>query len=258
VRKLSRVQEAAAGILVVIALTVALWVAGVIDSASTVTAFATSVLAVGTVGLAVGAIGTYLEQRKTSQVQGQQLEAQARRLELARENDVAQVAIRRMTGGGDYLAVEVTNRSSRLIRYLYVWVDVQGMSPVYQMVVAPEDAYTTETFASRRMQHVRRTVDGHAVEWCYRSLPSGETVKFDQFKLTNDQPVPSVADEWIRTYAVFADVEGTWWKCSEDGEVEKLPQEPPEIFKEPMLEPGVIAGLRQLQVPRTPDKPAQA
>ncbi|MGH3199850.1 MAG: hypothetical protein ACRDNT_28915 [Streptosporangiaceae bacterium] len=174
--------------------------AGVINNAATVTAYATMLLATGTAGLAFGAIGTYIEQRKVNQDQRTQIERQNRQLEAAKENDIAQVVVSRTSGPGEFLKIDVINNSSRVIRFVYVWATVQGMTGHYLAVVPPEDAFST-TFASRRMQHTRRTIDGEIIEWCYRSLQSGMTKTFEQFKLTNRDEIPSVDDDWIRAYA---------------------------------------------------------
>ena len=228
-RNTSGSQRAAAGLTLVGLVTILLWLTGVISSPGTVTAYATMLLAIGTASLAFGAIGTYIEQRRANLEQRTQIMKQDLQLEAAKENDIAQVVISRASGPGEFLKVDVTNNSSRVIRSVYVWATVRGMTGHYLAVVPPEDPFTN-TFASRRMQRVRRAIDDDIVEWSYRSLQPGTSRTFEQFKVANHEAIPSsVADESIRAYAMFVDFEGSWWKCSEDGTVEKLLQEPPEV-----------------------------
>jgi hypothetical protein len=248
-RLISGPQLVTAGFALVGLVTVLLWVTGVISNAATVTAYATMLLAIGTASLAFGAIGTYLEQRKANLEQRTQMTRQNLQLEAAKENDIAQVAISRTSGPGEFLKVEVTNNSSRVIRSVYVWATVRGMTGHYLAVVPPEDAFTN-TFASRRMQHTRRTIDDDIVEWCYRSLQPGTSKTFEQFRLTNHDAIPSsVADESIRANAVFIDFEGFWWKCTEDGSAEKLLEEPPVVTEQQPVAGRGIHGLPQLRLP---------
>jgi hypothetical protein len=215
------------GVVIAALVIVLLWAFGVIHDATTVTAAATMLLAVGTVALAFGAIGTYLEQRNANTAQQAQITRQARELEAAKENYIAQVVITRRSGPGEHLKVEVANNSTRVIRFVYVWATVRGMSGHYLTAVQEQNSTTGQQLTSRRMQHTRRKIDSGIIEWCYRSLQPGISAIFDQFKLTNPDEIPDVADEWIVAYAMFVDHQGTWWKCSEDGSVERLPAEPP-------------------------------
>src|SRR5260370_33340937 len=73
-QRMSATQRATAGVLLIAALTVALWLSGIVASAATLTAYATMVLAAGTVGLAWGPIGTYLAQGRTLAPQQHQRE----------------------------------------------------------------------------------------------------------------------------------------------------------------------------------------
>jgi hypothetical protein len=248
-RNISGSQRAAAGFALVGLVTILLWVTGVIRNAATVTAYATMLLAIGTASLAFGAIGTYIEQRKANLEQRTQITRQNLQLEAAKENDIAQVVISRASGPGEFLKVDVTNNSSRVIRSVYVWATVRGVTGHYLAVVPPEDPFT-KTFASRRMQHVRRTIDDEIVEWSYRSLQPGTSRTFEQFKVTNPEAIPSsVTDESIRANVMFVAFEGSWWKCSEDGTVEKLLEEPPEVREQQPIEGRPIPGLPQLQLP---------
>ncbi len=217
-------QRAAAGVLLIAVLTVALWLSGTVASAATLTAYATMVLAVGTVGLAWGAIGTYVEQRR-------QLTAQQHQLELAWENDIAQVIVRRISGPGDYLRVNVTNNSSRAIRCVYVWADIDGISGHYEAVVQDTDPNSDRAITSRRMRVFRITVGGSELYRCLRTMLPGDTEAFVQFTQTSNEPLLNVDNAWIKAQAIFADIRGTWWKASEDGDLEMLP-EPPSLVTE--------------------------
>lgn len=235
-RGISGPQLVVAGFALVSLVTILLWIAGVISNAATVTAYATMLLAIGTASLAFGAIGTYVEQRKANLEQHTQITMQNFRLEAAKENDIAQVVISRTSGPGEFLKVDVANNSSRVIRSVYVWATVSGLTGHYLAVVPPESAFTS-TFASRRMEHTPRIIDGDIVEWCYRSLQPGTSKTFDQFRVTNQDAIPSsVADGSIRANAAFIDFEGYWWKCSEDGTVEKLPEGSPVVAKQQPVE----------------------
>ena len=216
---MSAAQRAAAGVLLIAVLTVALWLSGAVASAATLTAYATMVLAAGTVGLAWGAIGTYVEQRR-------QLTAQQHQLDLAWENDISQVIVRRISGPGHYLKVNVTNNSSRAIRSVYVWADIDGTSGHYEAVVQDTDPNSGQAITSRRMRAFRITVGGSELYWSLRAILPGDTEAFVQFTKSGDQPLPNVDNAWIKAQAIFADIRGTWWKASEDGDLEMLPEPP--------------------------------
>lgn len=223
-QRMSAAQRAAAGVLLIAALTVALWLSGIVASAATLAAYATMVLAAGTVGLAWGAIGTYVEQRR-------QITAQQHQLELAWENEIAQVIVRRISGPGDYLRVNVTNNSTRAIRCVYVWADIDGFSGHYEAVVQDTDPNSGQAITSRRMRVFRITVGGSELYRCLRTMLPGDTEAFVQFTQTSDQPLLNVDNAWIKAQAIFADIRGTWWKASEDGDLEMLP-EPPTLVTE--------------------------
>jgi type VI protein secretion system component VasK len=133
--------------------TIVLWVTGDIGTATQLTAYATTVLAIGTVGLAGGAIGTYIEQRKANQSQAVEIAEQERQLERAMESDIAQVLVRRSSGPGEKVRVEVKNNSSRAIRFVYIWVSVEGVPGFYHTVVIETDSRTGQDIRSRRMQN---------------------------------------------------------------------------------------------------------
>jgi hypothetical protein len=221
---MSAAQRAAAGVLLIAVLTVALWLSGTVASAATLTAYATMVLSAGTVGLAWGAIGTYVEQRR-------QLTAQQHQLELAWENDIAQVIVRRISGPGDYLRVNVTNNSSRAIRSVYVWADIDGIVDHYEAVVQDTDPQSDQAITSRRMRVFRITVGGSELYRCLRTMLPGDTEAFVQFTRPGDQPLLNVDNAWIKAQAIFADIRSAWWRASEDGDLEMLPK-PPSLVTE--------------------------
>lgn len=216
-QEMSTTQRAASGVLLIAALTIALWLSGILASAATLTAFATIVLAGGTVGLAWGAIGTYVEQRR-------QIAAQQNQLEQAWENDVAQVIVRRVSGPGEYLRVVIANNSSRAIRSVYVWADIDGTSGHYEAVVQDTDPNSGQAFASRRMRVFRITVGGSELYRCLRTILPGDSETFVQFTQTVDQPLLNVDNAWIKAQAIFADIKGTWWEADEDGDLQMLPE----------------------------------
>lgn len=133
-----------AGVATILALTLSLWLAGVITSAAALTAYATTALAVGTVGLAAGAIGTYRQQLREAT-------ARERQLEAAKEDDIARVIVERTSAPGEFLVADVTNNSSRAIRSVYVWADVDGMTGHYHAAVFEIDPQPGQEIASRRM-----------------------------------------------------------------------------------------------------------
>ena len=167
----------------------------------------------------LGSVGTYVEQRR-------QITAQQHQLELAWENDIAQVIVRRTSGPGDYLRVDISNNSSRAIRAVYVWADIDGTSGHYEAVFQNHDPNSGQTITSRRMRVFRITVDGSELYRCLRTMLPGDTETFAQFTQTNDQPLLNVDNAWIKAQAIFADIKGGWWKASEDGDLEMLPEPP--------------------------------
>jgi hypothetical protein len=179
---MSATQRGAAGVLLIAVLTVALWLSGTVATATTLAAYATLVLAAGTVGLAWGAIGTYVEQRR-------QIKAQQYQLELAWENDIAQVIVRRLSRPGDYLKVNVTNNSSRAIRSVYVWADINGISGHYQAIVQDTDPNSGQPITSRRMRAFRITIGTSELYWSLRTMFPGDSEDFVQFRHVNNQPL---------------------------------------------------------------------
>lgn len=239
-RKLTATQRVTAGIAGAVVVTIILWLTGLVDSAATLTAYATLLLASGTIGLAWGAIGTYVEQRRQGLEQQRQIAAQQHQLEIARENDIAQVAVKRLSGPGEFLKISVTNNSSRAIRAVYVWADVDGMRPHYEAIVEDTDPQTGQARTSRRMRVFRITVGDDELYRCYRAMLPGETETFVQFTHTVAQAVPDVDNAWITAYALFSDITGTWWKCSQDGELERLPEAPTLVTENrPVMGTGV-------------------
>ncbi len=260
-RKLSASQRVAAGIAVVALVTIILWLTGVVATAATLTAYATLLLAGGTIGLAWGAIGTYVEQHR-------QIVAQQHQLEIARENDIAQVTVKRISGPGEVLKINVTNNSSRAIRSVYVWAKVQGMRPHYETILQDTDPRTGQAVMSRRMRTGRIVMDGDELYRCYRTMPPGQSETFVQFR-GDDNPVADVDNAWITAYALFADIRGTWWKCSEDGDVEPLPEGPTSVIENrPAMGTGIPAtrpipgverfAIRRRQQPGKPEQPPPA
>lgn len=237
--------------------TIALWATGDISAAARLTAYATTVLALGTVGLAGGAIGTYIEQRKANQSQAIEIAEQKGQLERAKENDIAQVLVQRRRGPGEMVKVEVTNNSSRAIRFVYVWVSVEGITGYYHTVVIEEEPRSGQAIRSRRMQHTRHILEGHEISQCYRSLLPGEARLFVQYVVTNPQAMPNIGDAAITAHAISEAIDGAWWKCSEDGTVRRLGKEPP-LFSSSAL--ALETGLRptpgverfRTQLPQSP------
>jgi hypothetical protein len=242
VRKLSASERVAAGIALVALVTILLWLTGVVASAATLTAYSTLLLAGGTTGLAWGAIGTYVEQRRQGLEQQKQIAAQQHQLEIAWENDIAQVTVKRISGPGEVLQIKVINNSSRAIRSVYVWAVVQGMSPHYETVLQDTDSQTGQLRMSRRMQTARIMVDSGELYRSYRAMQPGHSETFVQFRSDELGPVPDVSNAWITAYAMFSDIKGAWWKCSEDGDVEPVPDGPvPVIENRPVMGTGIPA-----------------
>lgn len=217
----------AAIVSLVLFLTLSLWLAGVISSAAALTAYATVSLAVGTAGLAAGAAGTYVEQRRVNITQQLQIQA-------GRENDIAQISVQRLSGPGQLLKVGITNNSNRSIRRVYVWADIDGIPGRYHGVVLEKNEQTDQERISRRMRVFRIRQDGKELYRSYRAILPDQSMIFVQDTGMDEcrEPVLDVDDAWITAYALFADFEGTWWKCNEEGDVERMP-EAPRQFQEP-------------------------
>ena len=240
--KLSASQRVAAGMAVVALATIILWLTGVVATAATLTAYATLLLAGGTIGLAWGAIGTYVEMRKQSAEQQKQIAAQQHQLEIARENEIAQVVVKRLTGPGEVLKINVTNNSGRAIRSVYVWAKVQGMRPHYETILQDTDPRSGQLVTSRRMLTAHIIEDGDELYRCYRTMPPGQSETFVQFRSDELGPAPEVSNARITAYAMFSDIRGTWWKCSEDGDVLAVPDGPtPVIENRPAMGMGIPA-----------------
>jgi hypothetical protein len=225
-----------AGVALALVLTGCLWASGVISTAPALAAYATSVLAVGTVALAGGTIGLFSEQRNANRLLTDQARETQRQLERAQENNIAQVAARRLTGQGQRVRVTVINGTQRAIRSVYVWVHIDGMTGHYETIVVEPDERTGQDIRSRRMQHIRRLIDDFEVSHCYRSMLPGDERTFTQYAVTNPQETPSgISESTITAYAMFTDADGIWWKTTEDGEVLRLQAEPPLIVNPPPL-----------------------
>lgn len=236
--------EVIAAVAVLLLVTVGLWVAKVITTSAGLIAYATAMLALGTVALAGGTIGLLRDQRN----------AERRRLEQAAEDDIACVMVNRVSGPGQYLRVEVRNNSSRAIRQVYVWADVERVNRRYHTVVLDADQRTGQLLISRRMRLFPVTMDGKELYRSYRVVFPGQFVMFDQDTHMNQchDPVLDIDNAAIKTWALFASAAGTtWWKCSEDGDIVPL-DEPPALVQEiqPQLAPGTPdLGRRQVQLP---------
>jgi hypothetical protein len=198
---------AAAGLL-----TAGLRLAGMLATAAQVTAYATAVLGFGAIGLAAGAVGACTEQRKANQQQAGQIFRQ-------KAADLAQVKVERFSGPGELLRVDVHNGSERAITNVYVWADARGVRGHYAAGVPAEDAQ------ARRMANIPHDDD---LCWQLRVVHPGRHAFFTQLTHLNPQPVAARADADITAFAEFADVDGVWWRCDEDGRVtRRQPTEPP-------------------------------
>jgi len=224
--------EVIAAVAVLLVVTLGLWAGKVITTSGAVTAYATAMLALGAVALAGGTIGLLREQRN----------AERRKVEQAAEDDIACVMITRITGPGQYLRVEVTNNSSRAIRQVYVWADIERVIGRYHTVVLENDPRTGQLLMSRRMRVFRVTVDGKELYHAYRTIFPGQSVLFDQDTKMNQcrDPLLEIDNASIKAWALFANAAGTtWWKCSEDGEIVRLDQPPALVQEVPrQLGPG--------------------
>lgn len=222
-------------------LTLFLAVAGLLDTAARLTAYATVVLAIGTTGLAAGAIGTYIEQRRLAQLQSVELADRTR-------NEMRQVCIERNSGPGKFLEIRVHNNSSRAIRDVYVWADVKGMKGHYATAVHDDQDHT-----SRQMSNVSRAAANGELNWQLRVLLAQHQETFKQLKHMIDQPVPDVPDSSITAFAEFTDAEGTWWRCDEDGNLGHPPSVTPlEVQPHPTLG---ARGINPLARRWSPDLP---
>lgn len=201
--KLPRSRQLLAGAGAVGALTIVLWLAGLIGTAGRLTAYAVLLLALGVAGLAAGAIGVYQEQRD-------EVRQHADQIAKAKMADIAQVQIDRLSGPGELVTINVRNASSRAIRNVYVWADVRGVPGHYAAGIPAHDA------RSRHMIYVPRDDDLH---WRLRVIRPGTDAIFAQLTHMNPDPVPAVTDAEITAYAEFVDADGTWWRCDEDGTV---------------------------------------
>jgi hypothetical protein len=192
-------------------LTIMLWLPGWLGTAGRLTAYAVLLLALGVAVLAAGAIGVYAEQRDA-------VRQHADQLARAKIADIAQVQIDRLSGPGELVTINVRNASSRAIRNVYVWADVRGVAGHVATGIPAQDA------RSRHMIYVPRDDDLH---WRLRAIRPGADALFTQLTHMNPNPVPAVTDAEITAFAEFADAEGAWWRCDEDGTVTRRePAEP--------------------------------
>jgi hypothetical protein len=232
--------EVIAAVAALLLVTVGLWAGKVITTSAALTAYATTMLAFGTIALAGGTIGLLREQRNANKVLADQ---EHKRLAQAAEDDIARVVVNRISGPGQYLRVEVANHSSRAIRQVYVWADIERVIGRYHAVVLEADPRTGQLLISRRMRVSRVTVDGKELYHSYRTIFPGQSILFDQdTKMAQCRdPLLEIDNAAIKTWALFADAAGiSWWKCSEDGEIYRL-DEPPALVQEVprQLGPGI-------------------
>ena len=185
--------------------TVGLRVAGLLDTAAQVTAYATAVLAIGVTGLAAAAAGTFAEQRQATRLQAGQLARQT-------VADIAQVKITRFSGPGEMLRIDLHNGSERAITNVYVWADARGVMGHYSAGVPVDD------IQSRRMANVPHDDD---ICWQLRVIHPGQHAYFTQLPYLNPQPVAARTDADITAFAEFTDAEGVWWRCDEDGNISR-------------------------------------
>lgn len=236
--------EVIAAIAALLLLTLGLWVAKVITTSGELIAYATAMLALGAVALAGATIGLLREQRS----------AERRKLEQATADDIACVLVNRISGPGQYLRVEVRNNSSRAIRQVYVWADIERVTGRYHAVVLDADQRTGQLRLSRRMRLFPVMMDDKELYRSYRTIFPGQFVIFDQDIHMSQcrDPILDIDNAAIKTWALFANAAGTtWWKCSEDGEIIRL-DEPPALVQEaqPQLGPGTPdLAHHQVQLP---------
>lgn len=221
-------QLGIAGVLAFAVVTILLWLVDVLSNAAQVTAYATAVLAAGTVGLATGAIGTYIEQRRTNRQQVTEIERQANELERGRINEMAQVRLERYMGDLNYGTVRVRNRAPRAIRNVYVWIDVAGSRRYHLAVKSTSEGANVDTVA-RGMENVPRGAAGGDVYWRMRTILPGDELVFEQIRFMHDgQPITVMSgDSDITAWAEFEGIDGRWWRCNEDGEVDYAPPTAP-------------------------------
>lgn len=236
--------EVMAAVAALLMLTVGLWIGKVITTSTDLIAYATAMLALGTGALAGGTIGLLREQRNSER----------RKLAQANEDDIGRVMVNRISGPGQYLRVEVRNDSSRAIREVYVWADIERVSGRYHAVVLDADPRTGQLRMSRRMRLLPVTVDDKELYHSYRAIFPGQFVVFDQDTQLNQcrDPVLDIDNAAIKTWALFATAAGTaWWKCSEDGDIIRL-DESPALVQEVQAQPGASApdpAQHQMQLP---------
>lgn len=236
--------EVIAAIAALLLLTVGLWIGKVITTSSELIAYATAMLALGTAALAGGTIGLLREQRNSER----------RRLAQATEDDMACVVVNRISGPGQYLRVEVRNNSSRAIRQVYVWAEIERVTGRYHAVVLDADPRTGQLRMSRRMRLLPITVDDKELYHSYRAIFPGQFVFFDQDTQMNQcrDPMLDIDNASIKTWALFVGTGGNpWWKCSEDGEIIRL-DEPPALVQEVLSQRRAAAAdlaPQQMQLP---------
>jgi hypothetical protein len=216
--------EVIAAVAALLLATVGLWAGKVITTSSALIAYATAMLALGTSALAGGTIGLLREQRTANKLLA----------DKSAEDNAARVIVNRVTGPGQYLRVEVANNSSRAIRQVFVWADIERVMGRYHTVVLEADPRTGQLQISRHMRVSRITVDGKELYHSYRTIFPGQSILFDQdTKMAQCRdPLLEIDNASIKTWALFADATGaTWWKCSEDGEIFRL-DEPPALVQD--------------------------
>ena len=230
---LPRSRQVLAAVAAVGLVTGSLRLGGLLGTAAQVTAYAAVVLAFGTVALAAGAVGTYAELRTANQQQAGQLARQ-------KVADLAQVKIERFSGPGEMLRVNVHNGSERAITSVYVWADARGVRGHYAAGVPVEDAQ------ARRMANVPHDGD---LFWQLRVVRPGQHAFFTQLTHLNPQPVAARADADITAFAEFADTDGVWWRCDEDGRVTR--QQPGEPQPGAAMRGGAGEGHSTAESPRS-------
>jgi hypothetical protein len=201
-RRTAFILSAAAALL---ALSAVLKILGLLATAAQVTAWATAVLAVGAVAAAAAVAAAYAELGTANQ----QLAAQLLR---GREADLAQVEIERYSGPGELLRVNLRNGSTRAIRNVYVWADVQGVPGHYAAGVPAEDPQS---------RHMANVPHNEGLYWRLRVIRPGRQAFFTQLVHLNPQPLAAPADATITAFAEFTDSDGTWWRCDEDGNLQR-------------------------------------
>jgi hypothetical protein len=133
-----------------------------------------------------------------------------------------------MTGAGEFAVAVIRNKMSRAIRNVYVWVEVKGITPRYQMSVKPKGPGDNEDTPARGMEHVSRgATGGDDLQWRMRTILPGDERVFEQMRFMVSQRLPEKADSDITAWAEFEDSDGKWWRCNEDGEVNPATAPPP-------------------------------